>query len=99
MGVATGLGSFPFFAASWVSMMAAMMLPSYIAIWAIVGIAVYAFYRPYETVAAGVAVITAGVYELAPSKRHFRVQCRDDAGSGLVFGLDCVDYQPPGICQ
>jgi predicted metal-binding membrane protein len=70
-GVATRLGSFRFFAASWMPMMAVMTLPgavpavlrrtrasgsvlaaliftaTYIAIWAIVGIAVYASYRPH----------------------------------------------------
>ena len=74
MGVATRLGSFGFFAASWVSMMGAMMLPGavpgllrrthasgrllaapvfavwYIAVWAVVGVAVYALYRPHGTV-------------------------------------------------
>ena len=113
MGVATTLGSFAFFTASWVSMMAAMMLPgaipallrahasgrllaaplfaaSYIAIWAVVGVAVYALYRPHGTVAAGVVVIAAGVYELTPIKRHFRLQCHEKARPGLVFGLDCV---------
>ncbi len=114
MGTATRLGSFAFFAASWVSMMAAMMLPgaipallrytrargralavpafaaSYMTIWALVGVAVYALYRPHGTVAAGVVVIVAGVYELSPMKRHFRLQCRENARSGLVFGLDCV---------
>jgi hypothetical protein len=46
-----------------------------------------------------VVVITAGVYELTPIKRHFRVQWRDHAGSGLVFGLVRVGYQPPGTRQ
>jgi predicted metal-binding membrane protein len=55
-----------------------------------VGLAVYGLYRPHGTVAAGVVVIVAGVYELTPVKRHFRLQCRDNARSGLVFGLDCV---------
>ena len=63
---------------------------SYIAIWAVVGIAVYALYRPHGTVAAGVVVIAAGIYELTPIKRHFRRQCHENARSGLVFGLDCV---------
>jgi predicted metal-binding membrane protein len=114
MGVATRLGSFAFFAGSWISMMAAMMLPgafpavlrrtwdsgrllagpvfvaSYMAIWAVVGIAVYALYRPHGTVAAGVVVIGAGVYELTPIKRHFRRRCSQNVRRGLVFGLDCV---------
>src|SRR6266705_3472535 len=69
MGVATQLGSFAFFVALWVPMMAAMMLPgaaaavsrrarasgrvlavplfvgSYLAVWTLVGVAVYALYR------------------------------------------------------
>ena len=114
MGVATRLGSFAFFTASWAAMMAAMMLPgavpavlrrtqtsgrllaaplfagSYIATWVIVGIAVYALYRPHGTVVAGVVVIAAGIYEATPIKRHFRLQCHEKARTGLLFGLDCV---------
>jgi predicted metal-binding membrane protein len=114
MGVATRLGSFAFFTAVWVVMMAAMMLPgavpavlrraqatggvravplfvgSYLAVWALVGIAVYALYRPHGPVAAGVVVIAAGVYEFTPLKRHFRRLCRDSARSGFAFGLCCA---------
>src|SRR5229473_1694029 len=81
MGVATRLGSFAFFAALWVWMMAAMMLPgaaaailrrahvsggvravplfvgSYLAVWALVGVAVYTLYRPHGYVAAGAVVM------------------------------------------
>ena len=35
-------------------------------------------------------VVAAGVYELTPVKRHFRRRCREDAGSGLGFGLCCA---------
>src|SRR5215472_10688870 len=114
MGVATRLGSFAFFIAVWVVMMAAMMLPgaapavlrraqadggmravppfigSYLAVWALVGVAVYALYRPHGTVAAAAVAIAAGVYELTPLKRHFRERCRDSARSGIGFGLCCV---------
>jgi predicted metal-binding membrane protein len=114
MGVGTRLGSFAFFAAAWVAMMAAMMLPgaapavirrvhdrgrvravplfvgSYLAVWAAVGLAVYALYRPHGPLAAGVVAIAAGVYELTPLKRHFRRRCREGAGSGFGFGLCCV---------
>jgi predicted metal-binding membrane protein len=114
MGVATRLGSFAFFAAVWVPMMAAMMLPgaapavlrraqasgrvravplfvgSYLAVWALVGVAVYALYRPHGSLAAGVVVIAAGVYEFTPVKRHFRGRCREGLGSGFGFGLCCV---------
>jgi predicted metal-binding membrane protein len=72
MGAGTELGSFPFFVALWVSMMAAMMLPgatpavlrrahasgrvsavplfvgSYLAVWTLVGVVVYALYRPQD---------------------------------------------------
>jgi predicted metal-binding membrane protein len=114
MGVATRLGSFAFFAAVWVPMMAAMMLPgaapavlrraqasgrvravplfvgSYLAVWALVGVAVYALYRPHGSLAAGVVVIAAGVYEFTPVKRHFRRRCREGLGSGFGFGICCV---------
>ncbi len=114
MGVATRLGSFAFFAALWVPMMAAMMLPgaapavvrrahasgrvravplfvgSYLAVWALVGVAVYALYRPHGSLAAGAVAIAAGAYEFTPLKRHFRRRCRASAGSGFGFGLDCV---------
>jgi predicted metal-binding membrane protein len=113
MGVATQLGSFAFFVALWMAMMAAMMLPaaapavlrsasargvrtvplfvgSYLAVWTLVGVAVYALYRPHGSFAAGALVIAAGVYELTPLKQHFRGRCRESAGSGFEFGLCCV---------
>jgi predicted metal-binding membrane protein len=114
MGVATRLGSFAFFAALWVVMMAAMMLPgaapaavrhahasgrvravplfvgSYLAVWALVGIAVYALYRPHGSFAAGVVAIAAGVYEFTPLKQHFRRRCRESVRSGFEFGLCCA---------
>jgi predicted metal-binding membrane protein len=63
---------------------------TYIAVWAVVGVAVYALYQPHGTVAAGVITIAAGVYELTPIKRHFRERCRECIRSGMVFGFDCV---------
>jgi predicted metal-binding membrane protein len=114
MGVATRLGSFAFFAALWVPMMAAMMLPgavpavlrkaracggllalpafviSYVAVWALVGVAVYVLYRPHGSAGAGALVIAAGVYELTPLKRACRRRCRQSGHSGLQFGLCCV---------
>lgn len=67
-----------------------LFLGSYIAVWTVVGVAVYAAYRPHGTVAAGVIAITAGLYEFTPLKRHFRRCCRDDASSGLGYGIYCV---------
>jgi predicted metal-binding membrane protein len=62
----------------------------YLAVWALVGTAVYALYRPHGSVAAGSTVIAAGIYELTPLKQHFRRRCRDTTRSGLGFGLCCV---------
>jgi predicted metal-binding membrane protein len=62
----------------------------YLAVWTVVGVAVYVFYRPHGPVAAGAVVIAAGVYELTPLKRHFRRRCRESVRSGFEFGLYCV---------
>jgi predicted metal-binding membrane protein len=110
MGAATELGSFGFFVAAWVPMMAAMMLPgavpaaarvrgalavpgfaaSYLAVWTLVGLAVYAVYRPHGAAVAGALTIAAGLYELTPLKRHCRRRCRERVRSGLEFGAYCV---------
>jgi predicted metal-binding membrane protein len=63
---------------------------SYLAVWALAGVAVYAAYRPHGTLAAGAVVIAAAVYEVTPLKRHFRRRCREATGSGLKFGLCCA---------
>ncbi len=113
MGVATRPGSFGFFAAVWVVMMAAMMLPgaapavlrrarasgvrgvplfagSYLAVWALVGVAVQAVYRPHGPAAADAVTIAAGVYEVTPLKQHFRPHCREAVRFGFGFGLCCA---------
>ncbi len=114
MGVATELGSFAFFVALWVSMMAAMMLPgavpavsrfvrvdgrllaaplfagSYLAVWTIVGLVVYALHQPHGTFVAGVLTVAAGVYELTPLKRGFWRRCRESVRPGFEFGIYCV---------
>ena len=51
---------------------------SYLAVWAAVGLAVYALYRPHGSTAAGVLMIAAGVYELTPLKRTCRRRCREE---------------------
>jgi predicted metal-binding membrane protein len=63
---------------------------SYLAVWALVGAAVYALYRPHGSAAAGVIAIAAGAYEFTPLKRHFRRRCRDSVRSGFGFGLCCA---------
>jgi len=67
-----------------------LFIGSYLAVWAVAGAAVYTLYRPHGSVAAGVVVIAAGVYEFTPLKRHFRRRCRDSVRSGFRFGLCCV---------
>jgi predicted metal-binding membrane protein len=63
---------------------------SYLAVWAAVGVVIYAVYRPHGSVAAGVIVLAAGVYELTPVKRRYRRLCRERFRSGFGFGFCCV---------
>jgi predicted metal-binding membrane protein len=67
-----------------------LFMGSYLAVWTLVGLAVYGLYRPHGSVAAGVAAIAAGAYELTPLKQRCRRRCRDGVGSGFEFGLYCV---------
>jgi predicted metal-binding membrane protein len=69
---------------------APLFVGSYLAVWALVGVAVYGLYRPHEPVAAGAVAIAAGVYEFTPFKQHCRRRCRESARSGVGFGLYCV---------
>ena len=71
------LGAAPLFAAS------------YLAVWTLVGLVVYALYQPHSTGVAGVLTIAAGLYELTPIKQAFRRRCRANR-SGIEFGLNCV---------
>lgn len=67
-----------------------LFIGSYLAVWALVGAAVYALYRPHGPVAAGAVTVAAGAYEFMPLKRHFRRRCRDSVRSGFQFGLCCA---------
>jgi predicted metal-binding membrane protein len=66
-----------------------LFVVSYLAVWALLGVAVYAVYAPHGPVAGAVA-IGAGAYELTPVKQHFRWRCRESASSGFGFGLYCA---------
>jgi predicted metal-binding membrane protein len=66
-----------------------IFVASYLAVWTLVGLAVYALYPPHATLAGGAVVITAGVYELTPLKRNFRRRCQGSVRSGFEFGLWC----------
>jgi predicted metal-binding membrane protein len=63
---------------------------SYLAVWTLVGIVVYAAYRPHGTVVAGAVAIAAGLYEFTPLKQHYRRRCRESVRSGFEFGVYCV---------
>jgi predicted metal-binding membrane protein len=67
-----------------------LFLGSYLAVWMLVGVAVYAVYRPHGPAVTGAVVMAAGAYELTPLKHHFRQRCRRGAHSGFAYGLYCV---------
>ena len=69
---------------------APLFVGSYLAVWTLVGLAVYALYEPHGSSAAGVLTIAAGVYELTPLKRDCRRRCRRSVRSGFQFGFYCV---------
>jgi predicted metal-binding membrane protein len=63
---------------------------SYLAVWTLAGLAVYALYQPHGSVVAGALTIAAGVYELTPLKHACRRACRKGVRTGFQFGLYCV---------
>ena len=67
-----------------------LFVGSYLAVWVLAGVAVFAAYRPHGTLVAGAVVIAAAVYEVTPLKRHFRRRCRESTGSGVKFGICCA---------
>jgi predicted metal-binding membrane protein len=67
-----------------------LFVGSYLGVWTIVGVAVYALYRPHGSFVAGAVAIAAGVYELTPLKQYVRRRCRESVRSGFEFGLYCV---------
>ena len=67
-----------------------LFVGSYLAVWTLVGVAVYALYRPHGSFAAGAVAFAAGVYEFTPIKQHSRRRCRESRGSGFELGVYCV---------
>jgi predicted metal-binding membrane protein len=67
-----------------------LFVGSYLAVWTLVGVTVYALYRSHGSFATGALVIAAGVYELTPFKRECRQRCRESVRSGFEYGLFCV---------
>ena len=68
---------------------APLFVGSYLFVWTLTGLAVFALYRPHGSTAAGVITIMAGLYELTPLKRYFRQRCRENTRSGFEFGSCC----------
>jgi predicted metal-binding membrane protein len=67
-----------------------LFVGSYLAVWALLGVLVYAADRPHGTLIAGTVTIAAGIYEFTPLKRHYRRRCQEVASSGIGFGLCCA---------
>jgi predicted metal-binding membrane protein len=63
---------------------------SYLTVWAVIGVVVYATYRPHSAATAGVIAVAAGLYELTPLKRRFRQACQEAVRSGWELGFCCV---------
>jgi predicted metal-binding membrane protein len=111
-GPGTDLGGARWFLGIWVLMTAAMMLPTtvrvaptalfaagYLAVWTVYGLLAYVVFQAWDdrgTVAAGVLVVAAGIYELTPFKQAALRRCRhphesaDPLRTGLDHGVDCV---------
>jgi predicted metal-binding membrane protein len=67
-----------------------LFVGSYLAVWTLVGLAVFAVYRPHGSFAAGALTVAAGIYELTWFKRACRRRCFGQVRSGFEFGLVCV---------
>lgn len=63
---------------------------SYLGVWSVAGVLVFAVYRPHGTAVAGAVTIVAGLYELTPLKERFRRMCRDRSMPGWELGLCCL---------
>jgi predicted metal-binding membrane protein len=69
---------------------APLFAASYVAVWTLFGVALYALYAPHGAWVAGLLTIAAGIYELTPLKRSCRRRCRESVRSGFEFGVYCV---------
>jgi predicted metal-binding membrane protein len=67
-----------------------LFLGLYLGVWTLVGVAIYALYRPHGAIVAGGIVIAAGLYELTRFKQECRRRCRESIRSGFNFGIYCL---------
>jgi predicted metal-binding membrane protein len=63
---------------------------SYLVVWALVGLAIYALYEPPAPAVAAGLIGAAVLYELTPLTRACRRRCRAERRSGLRFGGWCL---------
>jgi predicted metal-binding membrane protein len=63
---------------------------SYLAVWSVAGIVVFAVYRPHGPAVGGAITVAAGLYELTPIKGRFRRMCQDQCKPGWELGLCCL---------
>jgi predicted metal-binding membrane protein len=97
-GPGTDLGGLGWYVGFWVTMTAAMMLPStvrvarevsfaagYLAVWTVFGLAAYLVFRDGTSVkVAGVLVAAAGLYQLTPLKQRSLKRCRSAHEDGAL---------------
>ena len=67
-----------------------LFVGSYLTVWTLVGVAVYAVYRSPGSLAAGALTVAVGLYELTWFKRACRRRCQERVRSGFELGLFCV---------
>jgi hypothetical protein len=63
---------------------------SYLVVWTLVGLAIYAIYMPPAPAVAAVLIAAAALYELTPFARAFRRRCRAERRSGARYGGWCI---------
>jgi predicted metal-binding membrane protein len=63
---------------------------AYFAVWTLVGVAIYALYRPPAPAVAAALIVVAVLYELTPLTRACRRRCRAELRSGARFGAWCL---------
>ena len=63
---------------------------SYLGVWSLAGVVVFAVYRPHGTTVGGAMTVAAGLYELTPIKGRFRRMCQDRSMPGWELGLCCL---------
>ena len=63
---------------------------SYLVVWFVAGLAIFAAYEPPAPAVAALMVAFAVLYELTPFARASRRRCRAELRSGLRFGGWCV---------